>query len=132
MNYFRKILATNSINVIGIFLSTYFYGVINAILSQSLTLFQILIGILISIILYGMIFWLIFFIGILLLDFILISKSRKNLKQKLYLEWLIISLPFFYWIFQHQEWIFLVATISFLITQTFREAKILKIQKGFV
>lgn len=131
MKNISKILATNSVNLIGIFFATLIFCVISGLVHQQLNLFQILFGTVLSILLYGMLFWAIFFVGIFVLDLLIICNSKKNLKQMLILEWLIISTPFIYWIIIYQEWIFLVAVVTFLITQLAREQKIREI-KGFI
>jgi hypothetical protein len=122
-----KVLITNSINILGIFLSTYLYFVIYSLLCNSNASYTILFGALFSVILYGMLFWAIFFAGIFILDLILICNRKFNLRWMLLLEWLLISSPFIYWMILYREWVFLVAIITFLITQLFREHKIRKI-----
>ena len=65
-------------------------------------------------------------ISLVVLDLLLLVRSQNNLRQKLLLEWAIISSPFVYWTIKYQQWIFLVAVIAFLITQFLREKLIPK------
>jgi hypothetical protein len=131
MKIIRQVIATNSINFTGVFLSVYIYQVIFLLLTKSHLIFEILLVSLLSILFYGLLFWGIFFIGIVVLDFLIIRNTKKNLRKMLLLEWLIVSSPFIYWIIIFREWIFLVAVITFFITQMLREEKIQKIQ-GFL
>ncbi|RNI30025.1 hypothetical protein EFA69_10915 [Rufibacter immobilis] len=86
-------------------------------------------GTLILIFGYGFIVWLGFLTAIILLDIFLIVPSRIRLKEKLLLEWLIIILPFIYWAFEYDYWLWLMLATSFLITQIIRKNKIESIIK---
>lgn len=123
-----KILATNWINLIGIFLSVLLYSIIYGFINTSQNIFQSILASSIVIILYGVIFWIGFLITILILDIVIISLNKKiNVRIMLLLEWFIISLPFFYWAIKYNQWVFIVAIISFFITQVLRAKKIEKI-----
>ena len=82
---------------------------------------------------YGIMFWLGFFILIGILDLVLFSvvKRPPHVNYKLALEWIIISLPFIYWLIKYNQWIFLVAIIAFLIGQYLRRSYIYKILYPF-
>jgi hypothetical protein len=127
-----KILLTNRINLIGVFIALFMYSIMhNCMIDDGVTriFFQSIFAALISVCLYGMIFW-IGFVGVLVaLDLILIVPNQKKLKLKLFLEWLIISTPFIYWavIYKEQRWFYIVAIIAFLIMQSLREKLINKI-----
>lgn len=45
------------------------------------------------------------------------------------IQWGLISLPFIYWVFYYEEWIFLVAVIAFFVTQNLRRIRIVKLMK---
>lgn len=123
-----KIIKTNWINILGVFLSLFIYSIILNITSDGVmqTFFQSILAALVLVSLYGILFWVMFAILLVILDIVLIVRSKNNLKLKLLLEWLIISCPFLYWTAKYNEWIFLVAIIAFLITQLLREKLITK------
>ena len=73
-----------------------------------------------------MMFWGLFIISLIVADLLLIVWSQKLLKQKLLLEWLLVSSPFIYWVIKYQEWISLIGMITFFITQLLREKLIVK------
>jgi hypothetical protein len=114
------VIKTNWINITGVFLITYFY-VITDVLLHSGTFIQAIVGGLISICLYGMMFWGLFVVSLIALDLLVIMRNKNHLKEKLVIEWFVISSPFIYWIIKYREWIFVVAIIAFLITQLLRE-----------
>jgi hypothetical protein len=66
---------------------------------------------------------------IALLDVVLVSFNRepRYTNYKLALEWIIISLPFIYWLIKYNQWIFLLAILAFLIGQYLRRPYIFKI-----
>jgi len=125
-----KILYTNWINIIGIFTALFLYTTIFNLLDPNVSrnLFQAIFASLILIFLYGIIFWVGFVLVLTILDLIIIVPNQNNLRLKLFLEWIIISTPFIYWaiIYDRQRYIFLVAVVTFLITQLLRERLIKK------
>ena len=114
------VIRTNWINIISVFVITYFY-VITDVLLHSGTFIQAVFGGLISICLYGMMFWGLFVASLVALDLLVIMRNKNHLKAKLLIEWLIISSPFIYWTIKYKEWIFAVAIVAFLISQLLRE-----------
>lgn len=123
-----KIIKTNWINLIGVFVITYFY-IIADVLIHSGTFIQAIVGGLISICLYGMMFWGLFIASLIVLDFLLFSRNQNHLKAKFLIEWLLISSPFIYWTLKYGEWIFAVAIGAFLLTQLLREMLINKARR---
>jgi hypothetical protein len=123
-----RILTTNWINILGVFVSMLLYSVIFNQLNNDLgyNIFQSIVGGLILICLYGMMFWGLFVISLIVLDLLLIVRNQNNLRIKLSIEWAIISAPFIYWAIRYQEWVFLVSVLAFLLTQLFREKIIVK------
>jgi hypothetical protein len=131
-----QIWKTVWINILGIFLSAYLFGIIselaklnfNNVSSSELTnsLAIGFFGGLFAVIGYGFIFWLGFIVVISLLELTLMSNNKERVKAVLLIEWIIISSPFIYWTFQYSQWIFLVAVIAFLITQFIRKKRIFK------
>jgi hypothetical protein len=126
-----KILTTNWINILGVFVATLIYAVIlnHSDSNLSYNIFQSIVAGLILICLYEMIFWGLFIISLIVADLLLIVWSQKLLKQKLLIEWLLVSSPFMYWVIKYQDWISLIAIIAFLITQLLREKLIIKITR---
>jgi hypothetical protein len=126
-----KILLTNWINLLGIFVVTFAFSVMQMLTKADLSynILQAMLAALFGVIGYGMMFWGLLIIALIILDLILIVPNPKNLKTKLLAEWLIISIPFIYWTVKYHEWIFAVAIITFLITQLLREKYITKIPR---
>jgi hypothetical protein len=120
-----KVIRTNWINLIGVFVITYFY-VIADVLIHSGTFIQAIVGGLISICLYGMMFWGLFIASLIVIDLLLLIRHQNHLKAKLLIEWLIISSPFIYWTLKYDEWIFGVAVGAFLLSQLLREKFIIR------
>lgn len=120
------IIKTNWINLVGVFISVFVYAVILNLIDGgfSRSLFQSIFAALILVCLYGTMFWIMFIGALIVLDLLLVIRAQKNLKIRLGIQWLIISCPFIYWTLKYQEWIFLVATTAFLITQFIREKHI--------
>src|SRR5471030_173025 len=108
-----KIIKTNWINIVGVFLATFLSVFIN-VLFHSGNPIAAVFGSVISVCLYGAIFWGGFFLALVILDLILILRNQNHLMVKLLIEWLIISSPFIYWTIKYGEWIFAVGIIAFL------------------
>ena len=125
-----KILLTNWINLLGVFMATFAFSVIQMLTKANLSyILQATLAALFGVIGYGMLFWGLLVIALIILDLILIVPNPKNLKTKLLAEWLIISISFIYWTVKYHEWIFAVAIIAFLITQLLREKYITKMPR---
>jgi hypothetical protein len=126
-----KVLLTNWINVLGIFIVALIYATILNYNDENVsrTLLQSTIAALILVCLYGIMFWGILIASLVILDLLLIRTDRGNLKMKLLIEWLIISSPFVYWMLKYDEWMFLAVVLAFLITQLLREKLLLNRSK---
>jgi len=129
MQVVLKIVLTNWINFLVIFLALFVAGFISAVVKDKFNFNEALFGTTYSMLGYGMIFWIGFFILISLLDILLFSFNRQQqyTTYKLAFEWLLISSPFIYWFFKYNQWIFLVAIVAFLIGQFLRKPYIFKI-----
>lgn len=123
-----RIILTNWVNILGVFLTVFCFTLFENMLDESLSynLLPSAFSALILVCLYGMMFWAYFLLSLIILDLLLIAK-RKNLITMLLVEWLIIAAPFTYGILIYKQWIFLVAIIAFLITQLMRKRLIVKI-----
>lgn len=121
-----KILITNWITILGVFLIAFTSVFCSAFFFHSATFIQAVFGAFLSVCLYGMMFWGLFVVSLVVLDILLIVWDQKHLRQKLLIEWLLVSSPFIYWTIKYQEWIFLVSVLAFLVTQLLREKLIVK------
>jgi hypothetical protein len=129
----KQILKTIWINIAGIFLAVYLYSIISALLKikefgdLGQTLAIGFIGGLYLVIGYGFVIWIGFLIMIIPIELIFMNSSIERIKTVLIFEWIIISLPFIYWLIEYTEWVFLIAVLAFLITQVIRLRKIAKL-----
>ena len=123
-----KIIKTNWINIIGIFIAVYLYALMLNLFDadKSLNFIQVVFSPLILILLYGAIFWALFILLLIIFDLLFIVKNQENLKKKMILETFIIVTPYVYWLIVYNELIFLVAIITFFITQFYRRKLIAK------
>lgn len=86
---------------------------------------------------YGLLFlygrWLVigFYTILIALDiicFVMLFKfSNVRVKEILTAEWILISIPFIYWAFKHQYWLWIMLCLAFLCTQQFRKSVINKV-----
>ncbi|MDQ1859356.1 MULTISPECIES: hypothetical protein [unclassified Chryseobacterium] len=126
-----KILRTNWINILGVFIFLLTYSIIfNFTVDDGVTrnFFQSIFAAIFLILLYGIMFWAGFILALIILDLILIVPNQDKLTLKLLFEWAIISIPFIYWaiMYEKQRNIFIVAIIALLITQLLRKKLITK------
>lgn len=126
-----KIILTNWVNILGVFLATFFYAVILNLFSSILnySIFQSMAAALILICGYGLMFWISFAASLVILDLWLIVNGQNNLWHKLLVECLLISSPFTYWAIRYGEWVFVIAAVTFYITQFGRAKLIRKVNK---
>jgi len=124
-----RIILSNWINLLTIFIVVYVVGFLSAIINDKFTFSEALFGTTYSVVGYGLLFWIGFIICILVLDIVLFSIDKKpqNTTIKLFIEWLIISAPFIYWLIKYGEWIFIVAILAFLLGQYLRRPYIFRI-----
>ncbi|MDV3833197.1 hypothetical protein CMU13_07635 [Elizabethkingia anophelis] len=125
-----RILKTNWINIIGVFTVLFLYTTIYELIEPNVSrnIFQAMIASLIGICLYGIMFWVSFIIMLIILDYVLIIPNPKDLKLKLLIEWIVISSPFVYWAIKYpeQRTLYIIAIITFLVTQLLRDKLINK------
>ncbi|MDV3963741.1 hypothetical protein CMT72_12630 [Elizabethkingia anophelis] len=125
-----RILKTNWINIIGVFTVLFLYTTIYELIEPNVSrnIFQAMIVSLIGICLYGIMFWVGFIIMLIILDYVLIIPNPKDLKLKLLIEWIVISSPFVYWAIKYpeQRTLYIIAIITFLVTQLLRDKLINK------
>ena len=120
-----KILITSWVNIAGVLVVVFLYAIYETIaLGNGYNIFQLLLAASISIFLYGFMAWMLFMVSLIVLDILLFARNKNYLKSKLFVEWLIISSPFIYWLNIYREWVFLVAVLGFGVTQFIREKMI--------
>ena len=66
-------------------------------------------------------------VEVILFELIFIEKIKKHLKRMLWIESVVISIPFFYWFIMNTEWVFFISIIAYFISQIIREQKIKRI-----
>jgi hypothetical protein len=119
-----KIIYTNWINIVGVFTTLFLFTIISSMNDPNISrnIIQAIIASLIGIVLYGIIFWIGFVLSLIILDLILIVPNLKYLKFKLFLEWVLISIPFILWSikYKEQQFIYLLGVGTFFITQLLR------------
>ena len=132
MNLTLKIYKTNWINVVSIFSVVYLFGIASELSSQEEEFFTSLgnavLGGLYAIVYFGFLFWIGLLVLLLVFDSILI-RNTNGLTWKLVLEWLIVSVPFLYWSFQFEAWVFVVGSITLFVSQQVRRRMIQDIFK---
>ncbi|NIG55068.1 hypothetical protein [Chitinophaga sp. Cy-1792] len=124
-----KVIKTNWINFLGVFITVLLYVVIGN-LSEAVSIGGLLLMALLLIFLYGIIFWIGLFAALITLDLILIRENQRHLLRNLLIEWFIISIPFMYWTAIYEEYIFLPAILSLLVTQILRKQLIVSVCKS--
>ncbi|MBT0549941.1 hypothetical protein [Riemerella anatipestifer] len=126
-----RIYFTNWINFVMVFANTLISSTIYAVLYANFSFYEAVFGSVYLVLGYGIMFWIGFFITIGILDILLFSFSKelKYIGYKLATEWLLISLPFFYWVVKYSQWIFFVAILAFLLGQYLRKHHLFKILK---
>ena len=124
-----KIILTNWTNLLGVFLVTLAFScvLVSTDANLSYNILQTILAALFSVLGYGMLAWVLFIALLVILDLVFIIPIKENVRTKLLIEWLIISVPFIYWAVKYDEWIFIAAIMAFLITQLLREKRIAKI-----
>ena len=124
-----KIVLTNWVNFLVIFIVLYLVGFLSAHFIDGFSFSDALVETLFALLGYGIIFWIGFFIVIAILDTLLFSfkKEPVYINNNLYMEWIIISSPFIYWLIKYNQLFFLVAILAFIIGQYLRRPYILKI-----
>jgi hypothetical protein len=124
-----EIIKTNWITVLGIFTMVFLYAIYLNVtdINVSRNIFQSILPALILVVLYGALFWLLFLALLVLLDIFFVAKVKIDLRVRLLIEWVIVSIPFIYWAIRYRQWIFIVAVFAFLVTQLLREKSLRQI-----
>lgn len=68
-----------------------------------------------------------FYTVLIALDIICFELLSMKVKEVLVAEWLLISIPFFYWAVERQYWLWIALSISFLGTQLIRKSTVSKV-----
>ncbi|OZI09608.1 hypothetical protein BWI93_02995 [Siphonobacter sp. BAB-5385] len=81
---------------------------------------------------YGFKFLAGLYLSVLILDAILFKFSQLSVLKAVLLEWLLLSLPFFYWALKYDYWLWFILSLSFLVTQIIKKIKIEKLLNNVV
>lgn len=132
-----SILGTNWIHILGFYITTYvsliLFKLIGVEENQDEWRELLLISpftIILLFFVYGLMIIGGFYGSILLLDVIGFSIFRNKVTTVLFIEWILIILPFVQWAFDYEYWLWLTLSLSFLVTQWIRKQKIEKILKN--
>ena len=118
----KKVFLSNWVNLVAVIMATVVY-----VFGTTLFRYNISQSVFVAILVvlgYGIMFWVLFITALHITDLLFFKTNQIHLKPKLLLQWLIISLPFIYWGFLYKEWVFLIASAAFLISQFMREKMI--------
>lgn len=124
-----KIVLTNWVNILTVYICLFVSLFVSELIPGIATIKDALYNTFGSLIVYYLSFWLGFSMLIALLDVLFFSfdKQAQYTNYKLIIEWLLISLPFVYWLIKYNQWIFLVTILAFLLGQYLRRPYIFKI-----
>ncbi len=70
--------------------------------------------------LYGLVPLIAFYLVLLFLDLVLLTKTKLSIFDIVLIEWIIIAPIFIYWAFKYDYWLWLLLVSSFLVTQFMR------------
>jgi hypothetical protein len=134
INRLIKIISTNWVHLVGFYVTTYLSLILFKLFGLDTSDSWVAV-LLISILTIPLLFFVYgvkivggFYFALLLLDIIAFSSIRKRRIEILIVEWWIISIPFIYWAFKYQYWLWITLSISFLVTQMIRLQRIKKIE----
>src|SRR5258707_3828345 len=108
-----NIVSTNWIHILGFYLTTYFSLILFKLIGletsdgwESLLIASIF-SILLLFLVYGLMIIGGFYLTIITMDIISFSGRNKWTKETLLIEWVIISVPFIYWAFKYEYWLWI-------------------------
>lgn len=127
-----RTIMTNWIHLVGFYLMTYLTIVVGSIFDPTegwdpviLTGF---VAAFLLFVVYGSVIVGWFYLAIILLDVACLTWTNKWRKEILILEWIIISIPFVYWAFEYEYWLWIALSVSLLTTQMIRLRMIKKVE----
>jgi hypothetical protein len=126
------ILLSNWVHLISIYFGFYVTLIFLKAIGQnndswSSILFESLWTIPLLILIYGLKLLAEFYLAIFVLDIFLFAFDNRWTKEKLIIEWLILSVPFINASFEYKYWAWLTISAFFLLTQLYRSRQILKL-----
>ena len=118
-----RVLITNWINLVGVFIAVLAYATAANVFGASGpgNFGLAMLGSLVLICLYGWMLWLLFTLLLAVLDLIFIVRAKSNITGWLIIEWLIVSAPFIYWTVKYGEPVFIAASVGLLAAQMIRK-----------
>jgi len=132
IEFLGKIALTNVIHIPGFYLTAYLSIILFKVLgldtTQSWTevLLSNLFLLLLTFLIYGLPILAGLHLILLILDSLAFAYLKLKVRWALIIEWMIISIPFFYWAVRYEFWMWFTLSISFLITQLMRKDSINK------
>jgi divalent metal cation (Fe/Co/Zn/Cd) transporter len=119
-----KIIISNWINLVAVFIAVFLFSSIRNVATTDFTFGQALLAALFLVSLYGIIFWIGFLIALILLDLLLLASTKpERVRTMLLIEWLLLSAPFVYWTVKYSQWIFIAGIVGFGVSQLIRLRK---------
>ena len=134
MKLLSKYLLSNWIHILGFYITTYisliFFKItgITEDYSWAVVLSSFIFSIPLLFLIYGLPFIFGFYLIILIMDTIIYLLKIEWSLLVLVIQWLMISIPFIYWAFRYDYWLWCTLSFSFLVTQIIRKRKINKIK----
>jgi hypothetical protein len=129
-----KIISTNWIHLVGFYITTYLSLILFKLIGletsdswESLLLTSIF-SILLLFIIYGPMIIGGFYSAIFIMDIVAFSWTNNWRREILIIEWIIISIPFIYWAFENEYWLWITLSVSLLTTQMVRLRRIKEIE----
>lgn len=127
-----RTITTNWIHVVGFYLMTYLSIVIGSFFDPTEDWEPIILtgffAALLLFVVYGYIILGWFYLAIVLLDVAFFTCTSKWRKEILMVEWVIISMPFVYWAFEYEYWLWITLSASLVATQMIRLGMIRKVE----
>jgi len=129
-----KITATNWVHVVGFLVTTYLSLILFKLLGIGdgyewrQLIFIGLFSVPFLFITFGLPILAGFYLVIVALDFLAFKFIKLKTKRILQLEWFLLIIPFIYWAFLYEYWLWITLSVSFYFTQVLRIEMINKIE----
>jgi hypothetical protein len=129
-----KITATNWVHVAGFLVTTYLSLILFKLLGIGdgyewrQLIFLGILSVPFLFITFGLPILAGFYLVLVAFDFLAFKAIKLKTKRILQLEWFLIIIPFIYWAFLYEYWLWITLSVSFYFTQILRIDMINKIQ----
>jgi len=125
-----QIIITNWIHVVGFLITTYFSLILFEILGIGdgydwrQLIFYLIISVPFLFVTFGLPVLAGFYIVIAILDFLAFKYTKLRINRILQFEWFLLVIPFVYWAFLYEYWLWITLSVSFFFTQMMRKGMI--------